>query len=69
MLEQVTSAIMYCRENKELLHKYSVEIAKERMHHEDHHLTEKHKALLPTFENEKNSESEIDAGVDEDEEG
>jgi hypothetical protein len=39
------------------------------MHHEDHHLIEKHKALLPTFENEKDGESDIDAGVDEDEEG
>ncbi len=39
------------------------------MHHEDYHLIVKHKALLPTFENEKDSESEIDAGVDEDEEG
>jgi hypothetical protein len=68
MSEQVTSAIMYCRENKDL-HKYYVEIAKERLHHEDHQLIEKHKDLLPTFENEKDSESEIDAGVDEDEEG
>ncbi len=44
------SAIMYCRENKALLHKrYYAEIAKERMHHEDHHLIQKHKALLSTF--------------------
>jgi hypothetical protein len=28
MSEQVTSAIMYCRENKKLLHKYYAEIAK-----------------------------------------
>ena len=66
MSERVTSAIMYCRENKELLHKYYAEIARERMHLEDHYLIEKHKALLPTF---KNDESEIDVGVDVDEEG
>lgn len=40
------------------------------MHHEGHHLIEKHEALLPTFENKRYSESEIDTGgVDEDEEG
>jgi hypothetical protein len=60
---------MYCRENKELLYKYYAETAKGWNRHEDHHLIVKHKALLPTFENEKDSESEIDAGVDEDEEG
>jgi len=38
------------------------------MHHEDHHLIEKHKALLPTFENEEDSGSEIDEGLDVDEE-
>ena len=50
MSEEVTSAIMYCKENRELLHKYYAEIAKERMHCDDYHLIEKHKALLPTFE-------------------
>ena len=35
MSEKVTSAIMYCRENMELLHKYYAEIAKERMHPDD----------------------------------
>jgi hypothetical protein len=48
---------MYCKENKELLHKYYMEIAKERMHHDNYHLIEKHKALLPTFENKKDGDS------------
>ena len=68
MSEEVTSAIMYCRENRELLHKYYEEMAKERMHCDDYHLIEKHKALLPTFEHEKDAESKIDVGVDEDKE-
>ena len=68
ILEEVTSAIMYCRENRELLHKYYEEMAKERMHRDDYHLIEKHKALLPTFEHEKDAESKIDVGVDEDKE-
>jgi hypothetical protein len=51
MSEEVTSAMMYCRKNRELLHKYYVKIARERMHRDDHHLIEKQKALLPTFEN------------------
>jgi hypothetical protein len=68
MSEEVTSAIIYCRENRELLHKYYEEIAKERMHRDDYHLIEKHKALLPTFEHEKDAESKIDVGVDEDKE-
>ena len=68
ILEEVTSAIMYCRENRELLHKYYEEMAKERMHRDDYHLIEKHKALLPTFEQEKDAESKIDVGVDEEEE-
>jgi hypothetical protein len=46
------------------LHNYYAEIAKERMHLDDHHLIERHKALLPTFEHEKDAESNIDAGVD-----
>ncbi len=62
--EEVSSAIMYCKENRELLHKYYAEIAKERMHPDDHHLIEKHKALLPTFEHEREAESNIDVGVD-----
>ncbi len=66
---EVTSAIMYCKENRELLHKYYAEIAKERMHCDDYHHIEKHKALLPTFEQEKDAESKIDVGVDEEEEG
>jgi hypothetical protein len=57
MSEEVTSAIMYCKGNRELLHKYYAEIA-----------IEKHKALLPTFEQEKDAESKIDVGVDEEEE-
>jgi hypothetical protein len=55
---------MYCKENRELLHKYYAEIAKERMHLNDHHLIERHKALLPTFEHEKDAESNIIVGVD-----
>jgi hypothetical protein len=51
MLEKITSAIVYCQESRELLLKYYVEIAKERMHPDDYHLIEHHKALLPTFEN------------------
>jgi hypothetical protein len=68
MLEEVTSAIMYCKENRELPHKYYAEIAKERMHRENYHHIEKHKALLPTFEHEKDAESKINVGVDEEEE-
>jgi hypothetical protein len=65
MKEEVTAAMMYCRENKHNLHKYYTEIAKERMHGGDHHLIAKHKALLPTFEdeNDEHSESNIDFGV------
>ncbi len=50
------------------MHKYYAEIARERMHGDDHHHIEKQKALLPTFENEEDAESKIDAGVDEDKE-
>jgi hypothetical protein len=64
MSEKVTSAIMYCRENRELLHKYYAEIAKDRMHPDDYHLIEHHKALLSMFENDKDDESNIDVGVD-----
>jgi len=49
-------------------HKYYAEIARERMHPDDHHLIERQKALLPTFENEEDAESKIDVGVDEDKE-
>ena len=66
MSEEVTFATMYCRQNRELLLKYYDEIAKERMHHDDYHLIEKHKALLSKFEHEKDAESKIDVGVDED---
>ncbi len=59
---------MYCQENRELLPKYNAEIAKKRMHPDDYHLIEHHKALLPTFENNKDDESKIDVGVDVDEE-
>ena len=44
MSEEITSAMMYCRENRELLHKNYAEIARERMHRDDHHLIEKQKA-------------------------
>jgi len=62
--EEVSSAVMYCKENREHLHKYYAEIAKERMHPDDHHPIERHKALLPTFEYEKDAESNINVGVD-----
>jgi hypothetical protein len=57
---------MYCRENKHILHKNFTEIAKERMHEDDHNLIAKHKALLPTFkdEDDDNSESKIDVGFE-----
>ena len=66
MKEDVTAAMMYCRENNHILHQYYTEIVKERMHEGNHHLIAKHKALLPTFEDEDddNSESKIDVGVD-----
>jgi hypothetical protein len=66
MKEDVTAAMLYCRENKPILHQHYTEIAKERMHEGDHHLIVKHKAVLPTFEDEDddNSESKIDVGVD-----
>ncbi len=32
---------MYCKDNRELLHKYYAEIAKERMNRDDYHLIEK----------------------------
>ena len=57
--------MMYCKENRELLHKYYAEIAKDRMQLNDHHLIERHKALLPTFEHENDAQSNIDVGVDE----
>ncbi len=46
MSEKVTSVIIYCQENRELLLKYYAEIAKERMHPDDYHLIEHHKDLL-----------------------
>ncbi len=66
MKEDVTAAMMYCRENKHILHKHFTKIEKEKMHQGDHHLIAEHKALLPTFEDEDddNSESKIDVGVD-----
>jgi hypothetical protein len=45
-----------------------VEIAKERMYHDDYHFIEKHKALLPKFEHETDAESKINVGMDVDEE-
>ena len=52
MKEDVAAAMMYCRENKHVLHKHFTEIAKERMHEGEHHIIAKHKSLLPTFEDE-----------------
>jgi hypothetical protein len=68
MLEKVTSAIIYCQENRELLHKYYAKIAKDRMHLDDYHLIEHHNTLLPTFENDKDDETNIDVRVDVDKE-
>jgi hypothetical protein len=45
-----------------------VEIAEERTHPDSYHLIEHYKALLPTFENDKDDESKIDVGVDVDKE-
>ena len=66
MNEDVTAAMMYCRENKHIRHKHYTEIAKERMHEGDHQLIAKHTALLPTFEDEddENGESKIDVGFE-----
>jgi hypothetical protein len=55
--EDVTAAMMYCRENKHILHKHFTEIVNERMHEGGHHLIVKHKALLPTFEDEVDDNS------------
>ena len=65
MSEEVTAAMMYCRENKHILHKCYTMIAKEMMHEGDHHLIVRHKTLLPTFEgeNDEDSEANIDVGV------
>ena len=65
MKEDVTDAMMYCRDIKRILHKHYKEIAKERMHEGNHHRTVRHKALLPTFEDENDDYSElnIDVGV------
>jgi hypothetical protein len=57
MKEDVTVAMMYCRENKHILHKHYMEIVKERMHEGDYHLILKHKTLLPTFEDEDDDNS------------
>ena len=59
------AAMMYCRENKHILHKWYTKIAKEMMNEGDHHLIVRHKALLPTFEdeNDEDSEANIDVGV------
>jgi hypothetical protein len=67
MIENVTAVMMYCRENKHILHKHYKEIAQEKMHEGDRHLIERHKALLPAFEDENDgcscSESNIDVGM------
>jgi hypothetical protein len=68
MLEKVTSAKMYCQENRDLLLQSYLKIAKQRMHPDDYHPIEHHKALLPMFENDKDDESKIDVGVDVDKE-
>ncbi len=67
MKEDVTAAMMFCRDDKHILHQHYTEIAKERMHEGDHHLIVTYKALLPTFEDENDdySESNIGVGMDE----
>ena len=57
MKKDVTVAMMYCRENKHILHKHYMEIVKERMREGDYHLILKHKTLLPTFEDEDDDNS------------
>jgi hypothetical protein len=57
MKEDVTAAMMYCRENKHILHKHYTEIAKERIHDGNYHLIVKHKTLFPTFEDEDDENS------------
>ncbi len=66
MKEDVPAAMMYCRENKHILHKHYTEIANERMHEGNYHIIVKHKTLLPTFEDEDdgNSELNIDVGLE-----
>ena len=65
MSKEVTAVMMYCRENKHILHKYYTKIAKELMHEGNHHLIVRYKALLPAFEdeNDEDSEANIDFGV------
>ena len=68
MKQDVTQAMMFCRENKNLLHKHFALLAKERMAEKDHWLIDAHKALLPTFEDDdedENIESNIDVGGEE----
>ena len=65
MKQDVTQAMMFCRENKNLLHKHFALLAKERMNEKDHWLIDAHKAMLPTFEDDdedENVESNIDVG-------
>ena len=65
MKQDVTQAMMFCRENKNLLHKNFALLAKERMDRKDHWLIEQQKSLLPTFEDDdedEDSESKLDVG-------
>ncbi len=71
MKEDVTAAMLYCRENnKHILHKHYREIAKERMNEGHYHLIVKHKTLLPTFidEDDDNNKLNIDVGLEVDRE-
>ena len=65
MKQDVTQAMMFCRENKNLLHKHVALLAKERMVEKDHWLIDGNKALLPTFEDDdedEDIESKTDVG-------
>jgi hypothetical protein len=68
MKEDVTAAMMYCRENRHILHKHYTEITTERMHEGDnhYHFIVTNKTLFPTFEDEgdDNSELNIDVGLE-----
>ena len=68
MKQDVTQAMMFCRDNKNLFHKHFDLLAKERMAEKDYCLIDAHKALLPTFEDDdedENIESKIDVGGEE----
>ena len=67
MKQDATQAMMYCRENTHLLHKYYCDIAKKKMHESDHWAIPELKRHLPTFINDEdeNDVSKIDVGGNE----